>query len=98
MEERNRNDQYIKVLQRLLSIVDEQNKTEYSEALRAAIKALQDQEDSPDRNKDTGDDVRLSGTPAEQLLQLAAQVRSTTLSPTARTQAAHKLARMSGGR
>lgn len=95
MENGNRNDQHVKALQRLLSIVDEQGKTEYAEALQAGIKALQD---SPDQNQeDKSDGLRLSGSASDQLLQLAAQVRSTTLTPTQRTAAAARLVRMGKG-
>lgn len=101
MEERNKsneqsnNEQHIKVLQRLLSIVDEQGRSEYAEPLKAAIQALEEQ---PEKSDEQGNGLKLSGSPSDQLLQMAAAVRSTSLSPSQRTAAAHQLVRLSGGR
>lgn len=95
MEDRNRNNDHVKTLQRLLDIVDSQGKTtEYADALKAAIRALQDQPDKADQ--DSG--LKLTDDASSQLLALAAQVRSTTLSPSQRTAAARQLIRFGGGR
>lgn len=88
------NEQHVKALQRLLDIVNSQGKTtEFSPALEAAIEALQ--KDAP-ADQDSG--LKLADDVSNQLLAMAAQVRSTTLSPSQRTAAATKLVRLGGGK
>lgn len=105
MTENNRNteeinveklEQYIATLQRLSQSAKNQNNLEAQEALDYGVKLMQDKKergDSPNK-----DDVQLSGSASDQLIQLANQVRSTTLTPTQRVAAAHRLVRMGGGR
>lgn len=88
------NEQTISDLKELRSIASEQNKSQFVRAIDVALKALGDDQEQEDKQ----DGLKLSGSPADQLIQLSQQVRNTTLTPSQRTAAAHRLVRLSGGR
>lgn len=92
--DQNSNQEAITNLKRLREIAADQQKDSFVQAIDAALKALGD--DDQGENKDDG--LRLSGSASNQLIQLAQQVRDTTLTPTQRTAAASRLVRMGGGR
>ncbi len=92
--EQNQDERYVRTLQKLQDAAQKQNKTEYVEALDAAIKALKD---SLEKGDEQGDDMRLS-TPSEHLLKLAADVKANGTSPQQRSNAAAHLARLAGKR
>ncbi len=91
-EQQDKNSRYVETLSRLLDIARNQGKNEYVDALGAAIEALK-QGDSRE-----SDDLKMSGTPAEQLLKLAQDVKANRTSPAQRMAAAAHLARLAGKR
>lgn len=89
-------EQYIAALQKLSQSAKQANNAEAEEALDFAVKLMQDKKERGDSPKKA--DVQLSGSPSDQLLQLAQKVRDNTLTPTQRTAAASRLVRMGKGR
>ncbi len=93
-QQQSKNAEYVEALNRLLDTARNQGKNEYVDALTAAIDSLK----GADKDSRESDDLQMSGTPAEQLLKLAADVKANKTSPQQRMAAAAHLAFLAGHR
>lgn len=85
---------HVEALSRLLDTARDQGKTEYVDALEAAIYSLK----GADKDSRESPDLQMSGTPAEQLLKLAQDVKANQTTPAQRSAAAAHLAFLAGRR
>ncbi len=91
-----KNQRHVEALSRLLDTARDKGKTEYVDALTAAIDSLKGADQGDSRESD---DLQMSGyTAADQLLKLAQDVKANRTSPAQRMAAAAHLARLAGKR